>query len=239
MPQTAPFNPPPVPDAPNVPAFAGHAPTPTPYGDFVAPNPLNFQQDPSYQFRLNEGTRALQHGAAARGTLLTGGTQKALQNYGQEAASQEYGNAFTRALQGYTANRETNAQNFGQQMNQFQGDLSAYGANTDATMGAGRLGLETYDRRYGAAKDLYGDAVGRATMQAEYNDANAAAQAEQYAQQVEAQRRQSAAARYTGPMPLYDQARLRPWQMEQLAKLPPVEMSIGGRASAPPDFAGR
>lgn len=55
-----------------------------------------FQQDPGYSFRLSEGMKALQNSAAARGTLLSGNTLKGIQNYGQEAASQEYNNAFNR-----------------------------------------------------------------------------------------------------------------------------------------------
>ncbi|MGX4758522.1 DNA transfer protein p32 [Acinetobacter baumannii] len=53
-------------------------------------------QDPSYKFRLNEGLGAVQSGAASQGGLLSGATLRALNNYGQEAASQEYNNAYTR-----------------------------------------------------------------------------------------------------------------------------------------------
>lgn len=53
-------------------------------------------KDPSYQFRLNQGTNAIQSGAAAQGGLLSGATQKALLDYGQQAASQEFGNAYNR-----------------------------------------------------------------------------------------------------------------------------------------------
>lgn len=52
--------------------------------------------DPSYQFRLQQGQDAIQSSAAAQGGLLSGATLKALQNYGQESASQEYGNAYNR-----------------------------------------------------------------------------------------------------------------------------------------------
>lgn len=55
-----------------------------------------FQQDPGYQFRLSEGLKALDRQAAARGGLISGGALKAAQRYGQEAASQEYQNAFNR-----------------------------------------------------------------------------------------------------------------------------------------------
>lgn len=69
--------------------------------DFVAPDSETLLNEPGYQFRLGEGTRALEQSAAARGTLRTGGSLKDLINYGQAAASQEYENAFGRAVQAY------------------------------------------------------------------------------------------------------------------------------------------
>ncbi len=53
-------------------------------------------QDPGYQFRLKEGMQGLERSAAARGGLLSGGTLKGIQRYGQDMASQEYQNAFNR-----------------------------------------------------------------------------------------------------------------------------------------------
>lgn len=52
--------------------------------------------DPGYQFRLNEGMKALERSAAARGGLLSGGAGKALSRYGQDYASGEYQNAYNR-----------------------------------------------------------------------------------------------------------------------------------------------
>jgi hypothetical protein len=52
--------------------------------------------DPGYQFRLKEGMKGLESSAAARGNLLSGGTLKGIQRYGQDMASQEYTNAFNR-----------------------------------------------------------------------------------------------------------------------------------------------
>jgi hypothetical protein len=52
--------------------------------------------DPSYQFRLGEGMKALERQAAARGGLISGGALKAAQRYGQDYASQEFGNAYNR-----------------------------------------------------------------------------------------------------------------------------------------------
>jgi hypothetical protein len=55
-----------------------------------------FTADPGYAFRLKEGQKALERSAAARGGLLSGGTGKALQQFGQEMGSQEFTNAFNR-----------------------------------------------------------------------------------------------------------------------------------------------
>lgn len=48
------------------------------------------ENTPGYQFRLGEGLKALERSAAARGTLLTGGTLKGLERYAQDYASGEY-----------------------------------------------------------------------------------------------------------------------------------------------------
>ena len=58
--------------------------------------------DPGYQFRRSEGERAMAHGASGRGGLVSGTSLKAMQDYAQNSASQEYGNAFNR----YQANRQ-------------------------------------------------------------------------------------------------------------------------------------
>jgi hypothetical protein len=64
----------------------------------------DYQADPGYAFRLAEGQKALDRQAAARGGLISGSALKAAQRYGQDMGSQEYGNAYTRALTGYNAN---------------------------------------------------------------------------------------------------------------------------------------
>jgi len=61
----------------------------------------DYQADPGYAFRLSEGQKALDRQAAARGGLISGGALKAAQRYGQEMGSQEYGNAYNRALTSY------------------------------------------------------------------------------------------------------------------------------------------
>ncbi len=65
---------------------------------------VDLTQDPGYAFRLSEGLKALDRTASASGNLLSGGALKAAQQYGQDLASQEYGNAYSRALDIYNAN---------------------------------------------------------------------------------------------------------------------------------------
>jgi len=57
------------------------------------------QNSPGYQFRLGEGLKALERSAAARGTLLTGGTLKGLTRYGQEFASNEYDKRYQQEME--------------------------------------------------------------------------------------------------------------------------------------------
>jgi hypothetical protein len=56
----------------------------------VETGPGEFTESPGYQFRLSQGIKALERGAAARGSQLSGAQLKRLQEYGQGIASQEY-----------------------------------------------------------------------------------------------------------------------------------------------------
>lgn len=88
-----------------------------------------FSADPSYAFRQAEGQKALEHGAAARGKLLSGEQFKGLSDFNSNLASQEYGNWYNRFLQQSNFNQGANAQNFGQQQQLFQ---DQYGQWRDA-----------------------------------------------------------------------------------------------------------
>lgn len=58
-------------------------------------------QDPGYKFRLDQGLGALQNSQAATSGLVSGNALRSIMDYGQNAASQEYQNAFDR----YTTNQ--------------------------------------------------------------------------------------------------------------------------------------
>jgi hypothetical protein len=70
--------------------------------------PFDFQADPGYQFRMQQGAAAVQGSAAAKGGALSGATMRALAKYGQNLASQEYSNAYNR----YSEDRSFNRGNF-------------------------------------------------------------------------------------------------------------------------------
>ena len=56
----------------------------------------DFTKDPGYDFRLREGQNVLEGSAAARGRLFSGAAGKALTQYGQNFASNEYDKAYGR-----------------------------------------------------------------------------------------------------------------------------------------------
>ena len=99
--------------------------------------------DPGYQFRLSEGLKAMERGAAARGGLQSGAALKAAQRYGQEYASGEFQNAFNRyqaerqarlgPLQSLAGVGQTSAQALG-------GQASNLGANLGQTYMTGGIG---------------------------------------------------------------------------------------------------
>jgi hypothetical protein len=89
--------------------WTGHAPTagdPTfvDPGEFHTPTADDVYKDPSYQFRVDQGRGALENSAAAKGVLNSGGTLSDILNYGQKAASQEYGQIFDRGFGLWNAN---------------------------------------------------------------------------------------------------------------------------------------
>lgn len=65
---------------------------------FTPPTAQSLVNDPGYQFRLRAGQQALEGSAAARGGLLSGGAMRGLTEFGQQLGSQEYQNAYNRAL---------------------------------------------------------------------------------------------------------------------------------------------
>jgi hypothetical protein len=87
--------------------------------NFVAPSGVDELNDPGVGARLQMGADALQHSAAAKGTLLSGQTLNDLQDYAQNFASTEYSYVYNRALQGYGLNSQNNFQQYTQKYQQY------------------------------------------------------------------------------------------------------------------------
>jgi hypothetical protein len=56
----------------------------------------DFEGDPGYQWRIQQGQKGIESSAAARGGLLSGAAAKAIGQYNQNFASNEYNNAYNR-----------------------------------------------------------------------------------------------------------------------------------------------
>jgi len=103
---------------------------PAPYSPEQFTGQIDLFRDPSYQFRLQEGQRAVERSAASRGQLQSGNTLRDLTRFGQGLASQEYGAAFQRGLltnqqqaqlgqQGYQNQLQSNQLGYGRQVEQY------------------------------------------------------------------------------------------------------------------------
>jgi hypothetical protein len=106
----------------------------------------DFQADPGYQFRLDQGQKALDRSAAARGSLLSGAALKDANNYAQGQASQELQAAYDR----FNTNRT----------NKMNPLLSLAGSAQTASGALGAAG-QNYANGAGSALSQYGAAVGQ------------------------------------------------------------------------------
>lgn len=118
--------------------------------------------DPGYQWRLQQGAQGVQNTAAAGSGSLSGPALKALMEYNQGAASQEYGAAFDRfqTQQGNIFQRLSSIAGLGQNAaagvgNQAVATGSSIGANITGAGNAAAAGQVGAANAYsGAASDL-------------------------------------------------------------------------------------
>lgn len=113
--------------------------------------------DPGYALRRREGMSSLENSALARGGLLSGNFLKNAQRYGQDLASQEYGNAFNR-LAGIAGVGQTQAQQLSGLGSQF---ASSTGQNL---MNAANARASGYAGKANATTDMLGNLTNMAMM---------------------------------------------------------------------------
>jgi hypothetical protein len=66
---------------------------------------FDFQKDPGYQFRMDEGLKAIGAGGSARGNRLSGAADKDRMRFAQGLASEEFGKAYGRQRQEFESDR--------------------------------------------------------------------------------------------------------------------------------------
>lgn len=135
----------------------------------------DFQQDPGYQFRMDEGQKALERGAAARGGLLSGRAAKDTMRFAQGLGAQEFGAAFDRfnvnranklqPLQSLAGVGQSSTNALGQAGQNFASGagsaLGAYGAAQGANiLGAGNARASGYVGKANSWSDAIGQGVG-------------------------------------------------------------------------------
>lgn len=108
----------------------------------------NFQQSPGYQYQLDQGLRAVDAGAAAKGMLRSGATLKAEQTLGNNLAAQDFG-AYYNRLAGLAGLGQSSAAGVGAAGNK----TAAEQAQTSASASSAQSSL------YGQAAQGIGNAI--------------------------------------------------------------------------------
>ena len=114
-----------------------------------------FREDPSYRWRMAQGTKAMENMASKMGNARGGNFMTALVDYGQNAASQEYGAAFDRAAQTDSINRGEGRYGYEQDVNraqlQYAPKMATWGRDRDEQQRQREL---DFDRDW--QKEVYG-----------------------------------------------------------------------------------
>lgn len=98
---------------------------------FTAPSTADAQASPGYQFTQQQGLKAVQNSAAARGLGVSGAAMKGAASYATGLADSTYNDVFNRALQTFNTNYSSAANN----VNRLQGIVGS-GQNAAATNGS-------------------------------------------------------------------------------------------------------
>ena len=145
-----------------------------PGGNLVKPFSMaDYQADPGYGFRFDQGMKALNSSMASRGLGVSGPAIKGAINFGQSVASQEYQNAYNRyvndqatqrnALAGLTGYGPTSASTIGAAGQNYASNVGNLGVTTANTIGG--MGTNT------ASQIANADLTGAAARQSAYGGA--------------------------------------------------------------------
>jgi len=142
---------PPTPNGMPTSTFAGGDIKSADYGKYAKDFSMaDYQADPGYAFRLNEGMKQLAGAARARGGAVSGNTMMGAQKYAQGLASNEYQNAYNR----YQQNRTNQLQPLGNLM------ASGQSAASNQGQAAGQYGTNVGNLITGAGNAMAGGVTG-------------------------------------------------------------------------------
>lgn len=154
---------------------------PSPVGGFQNAMPaafsgqVNLNQDPGYAFRMSEGMKELERSAAKRGGLLSGATLKGIQRFGQNLASQEYQNAYNRALTQYNAQTQRESTSYQRALDAYNSEVARESTGYNRLAALSGIG-QTATQQLQSAAGAYGSNAGNIMMAGGANAANAALQ---------------------------------------------------------------
>jgi hypothetical protein len=103
---------------------------------FAAPTAAEAEASPGYQFTLQQGLKATQNGAAARGLGTSGAALKGASTYATGLADSTYNDVYQRALNTFNTNYKSASDN----VNRLTGLV---GSGQNAAGGLGALGAQT------------------------------------------------------------------------------------------------
>ena len=98
--------------------------------------------DPNVDYRIQRATEAMENSAAGRNKLLSGATQKALQERSQKIAQEAYESARNFGLNSFQANESTKQAEAQSGQNAINTVLSMYNSNLGAKTGLENQGLQ-------------------------------------------------------------------------------------------------
>jgi hypothetical protein len=122
-------------------------------------SPEGITKQPGYQFGMDQGTRALNSGAAARGMTYSGAAGKALTRYGQDYAGTKLDQSYNRLanIAGLGQVGSANNMNYGNQVSQNQ--LGVGNARAGSSLYQGNAWQNT-GNQLAAAYNRYGSGGG-------------------------------------------------------------------------------
>lgn len=131
-----------------------------------APEDIQQWLDPNVDYRIQRAANAIENSAAGRNQLLSGATQKRLQDRSQQIAQEAWDSARTAGLNAFTANESAKQAEASSGQNAINNILSMYNSNLGAKTGLESQGLQMRQNQADQLMNYYGT---RANLRTESN----------------------------------------------------------------------